>query len=151
MADRQITPHFRPSEFDLSQDAAAAFGFEAAPYPEEWIEGRLRPLCLALERIRDACGGRVITLKEAGGYRPAAYDAERIRRGHTGVSPNSQHHQGLAADIMVAGLAPAQVRAQALRLHSASAITLGGVGLYPDFVHIDLRQLLQPGARLALW
>ena len=50
-------------------------------------------------------------------------------------------------------LHPADQRVPAivLRLHTTGRIKVGGIGLYPDFVHVDIRQLLQPGARLALW
>lgn len=146
----QITPHFRLREFGLPADKATEYGFAEAPYPAEWVEPRLRPLCLALERLRDACGGRAVAV--ISGYRPREYDLRRIAAGHRGVSPNSQHHQGLAADVRVAGLAAPQVYQIALRLHSTSQVELGGLGFYAsqDFVHVDLRQLLQPG-RLRTW
>lgn len=144
-----VTRHFSRHEFRLPQSKAEEFGFSETPYPEEWVASRLRPLCMALEVLRDALGGRAIT--PISGYRPREYDLRRIAAGRKGVSPDSQHHLGLAADIQVAGVDPARVRATAMRLHSTSAITLGGLGLYPDFVHVDLRQLLQPGARLSLW
>lgn len=146
----QVTPHFRLREFGLSAAAAAEYNWSEAPYPAEWVEPRLRPLCKVLERIRDACGGRAVTV--ISGYRPREYDLRRIAAGRKGVSPNSQHHQGLAADVRVAGLPAPRVYEVALRLHSTSAVTLGGLGVYAgeNFVHVDLRQLLQPG-RLKTW
>jgi len=147
--DPQITPHFRLSEFALPKDKAKEYGFEATPYPQEWVEPRLRPLCKVLEEIREACGGRKVTV--ISGFRSEAYDAARRAAGHTGVAEHSQHHQGLAADIAVAGVDPEQLRAIVLRLHTTGRIKVGGIGLYPWGVHVDIRQLLQPGARLALW
>lgn len=144
-----ITKNFSRSEFALSAAKAKEYGFEATPYPPEWEGARLRPLCLVLEEIREACGGRKVTV--ISGFRPEAYDAARIAAGHEGVSPKSQHHQGLAADVQVAGVEPAKLRELVLKLHTTGRIKVGGIGLYPDFVHVDIRQLLQPGARLALW
>lgn len=151
---RRITLNFRLYEFDLSAEKAAEYGHEAALYPEEWINGRLLPLCQALEKIRSAVGYRPITV--ISGYRPVAYDLARIAAGRKGVSPTSQHHDGLAADIQVAGVEAEKVHAAALRLHTTSQIKIGGLGLYrgQDFVHIDLRQLLQPAGskpHLATW
>lgn len=143
MAD-QITPHFRLSEFRLPAGAAAEYGFAETPYPPEWIEARLRPLCLALERIRDALGGRTITVLS--GYRPPAYDAARRAAGHAGVAEHSQHGEGRAADIQMQGVTPRQVADTARRLHAASQIRIGGLGVYADFVHIDVRE-----GRLVTW
>jgi hypothetical protein len=153
---RRVTLNFRLHEFDLSAEKAAEYGFEAALYPEDWITPRLLPLCQALEKIRVAVGWRPITILS--GYRPEAYDLARIAAGHTGVSPTSQHHQGLAADIQIAEVPAEKVRESALRLHTTSQITLGGLGLYRslNFVHVDLRHLAAPPARgtkarLATW
>ena len=148
-ADPQITPHFRLSEFRLPADKAKEYGFSETPYPQEWVEARLRPLCKALEEIREVCGGRKVTV--ISGFRPEAYDLARIAAGRKGVSEHSQHHQGLAADIQVAGVEPGRLRELVLKLHTTGRIKVGGIGLYSDFVHVDIRQLLQPGARLALW
>ncbi len=144
-----VTTHFSRHEFRLPQDKAEEFGFSETPYPEEWVATRLRPLCMALEVLRDGLGGRPIT--PISGYRPREYDAARIAAGHKGVSPTSLHNHGLAADIQVAGVAPAKVREVALRLHALKQVTWGGVGLYDDFVHLDLRQILNGPGKLRLW
>ena len=132
-----LSANFSRHEFGLSKAAAGAYGFAAAPYPEEWVDERLRPLCALLEALRAKLGGRPITVIEAGGYRPRAYDAERIRRGATGVSPNSQHHDGRAADIRVEGCTPEEVRAAVLALIE-EGVAVGGVGIYDTFCHVDL-------------
>ncbi len=144
-----ITKNFSRSEFDLEETSAAEYGCAGAEYPAEWLGARLRPLCLVLEEIRDACGGRPV--KIISGYRTEAYDRARIAAGRTGISEHSQHHQGLAADIQVAGVDPGRLRELVLKLHTTGRIHIGGLGLYPWGVHVDIRQLLQPGARLALW
>ncbi len=144
-----MTKNFSRWEFDLSEDKAREYGCDPAEYPADWREGRLRPLCKVLEEVRDACGGRPV--KVVSGYRTEAYDRARIAAGRTGISEHSQHHQGLAADIQVAGVDPARLRELVLKLHTTGRIHIGGLGLYPWGVHVDIRQLLQPGARLALW
>ncbi len=47
----------------------------------------------------------------------------------------SQHLYGRAADINVKGVAPAKVAAYAEKL-----LPSGGIGIYPSFVHIDIRK-----------
>lgn len=134
-----VTPNFSRHEMTLSRAAAGAYGFAEAPYPEEWIEDRLKPLFRVLEKIRSKCGGRRVIIIEGGGYRPPEYDAERIRRGVPGVSPDSQHGHGRAADIRIEGLTPEQVHAAILELYTVGEIAIGGLGLYDHFVHVDIK------------
>ena len=140
-----ISPHFSLSEFGLPEGKAAEYGFPPADYPAEWVEPRLRPLCAVLETLREELGGARITI--ISGYRPPAYDAERIRRGAAGVSSQSQHGQGRAADIQVHGVAPQVVHDTLLRLVGAKRIAIGGLGIYDTFVHVDVR----PGGGLSRW
>ena len=143
-----ITPHFSRHEFGLPEAKAREYGFEAAEYPAEWAETRLRPLCDALELLRDKLGGKRVRV--ISGYRPKAYDMARIAAGRKGVSPNSQHHDGRAADLQIEGVEPAAVYAAVLALAEAgrvlvrtgvmpNLITIGGVGVYDEFVHVDIR------------
>ena len=134
-----VTEHFSRHEMRLSQGAAEAYGFQTVDYPEEWVDTRLRPLFLVLEKLRARLGGRRVTIIEGGGYRPREYDAERIRRGVRGVSPDSQHHEGRAADIRIEGLTPEQVHAAILELYTVGEIAIGGLGLYDHFVHVDIK------------
>lgn len=128
-----ITPHFALAEF-ASHDGL--------PYPAEWIATRLRPLCEALEAIREACGGRAVTI--VSGYRSPAQNTR------VGGARQSQHVQGRAADIRVAGVAPAEVHRQILDLDRAGRIAIGGLGLYPSWVHVDVRARPADG-HLAQW
>ena len=134
-----VTPNFSRHEMALSAGAARAYGFEYTPYPEEWVETRLRPLFAVLEKLRARLGGRRVIIIEGGGYRPKEYDLERIRRGAQGVSPDSQHHDGRAADIRVEGATPEEVHAALLALYDVGEIQLGGLGIYDHFVHVDIR------------
>ena len=57
-----VTPNFSKHEMTLSKAAAAAYGFSETPYPEEWVETRLRPLFLVLEKLRARLGGRRVMI-----------------------------------------------------------------------------------------
>lgn len=122
--DQQITEHFWRSEFDCH---------DGTPYPQAWINDRLLPLCIALEKLRTAVG---VPLIIHSGYRTTAYN----RR--VGGATQSQHLQGRAADIACA-VAPAKV-ADLLEQMIASPETLmqipqGGIGRYSTFTHYDIR------------
>lgn len=65
------------------------------------------------------------------GYRSPAYNEYLFEHGHK-VSRNSLHLKGIAIDFAMDGL-------QNGRLASiAKSFIAGGVGTYPDFVHIDV-------------
>lgn len=136
---RAISPHFSLGEFACH---------DGTPYPDGWVDERLRPLCALLETIRDACDGRRVTILS--GYRTAAYN-EGLRDADgsgTGVAKASQHIQGRAADIAVDGLAPSEVHATILVLYRAGRLrALGGLGLYRAWCHVDIRE----GDHLAQW
>lgn len=51
-----------------------------------------------------------------------------------GGAPNSQHMQGIAADIVVKGVPPAEVAKFAEAFWMS-----GGVGRYKTFTHVDVR------------
>lgn len=126
-----LTPHFSVGEFRCH---------DGTPYPPEWIDERLRPLCAVLETIREACDGRRVTILS--GYRTPAYN-EGLRDADgsgTGVAKRSQHLEGRAADIAVDGLTPSEVCAALRTLLKAGRLPqLGGYGLYTGWVHVDVR------------
>ena len=139
-----ITANLALSEFDLPDEKAQKHGLEGALYPRAWIDSRLRPLCKAIQAIRDAFG-RPITVISA--YRTPAYNAA------VGGAPKSQHMEGRAADFVVADVAPAAVYRKILDLYGVGALEIGGAGLYPPtsrrkvgFVHLDVR-----GGPLVTW
>jgi len=126
----QITEHFVASEFD--QPARHGFAHEA--YPPFWYADRLTPLCKVLEVIRSAVGGKPI--KVISGYRDPSYN-EAING-----KPHSQHMAGRAADIVIAdGTVTAQgLHSMILALYNGGDIMIGGLFLYGDFVHVDVRE-----------
>jgi hypothetical protein len=130
----RVTDHFSTEEFAQH----AAHGFPSVPYPEEWYD-RLRALCEVLEIVRTALGDKSISIMS--GYRTAEYNAK------IGGAKNSQHIQGRAADIRVAGIPARVVHDTILRLSLNGSIQIGGLGKYSSFVHVDIR----PTSTLARW
>ncbi len=72
-------------------------------------------------------GGRV---RIVSGYRSPAYN-EYLRRQGRRVAKHSLHMEGLAIDFVVPGVPPRRLA------RIARELAVGGVGTYPDFVHID--------------
>lgn len=126
----KVTAHFSSEEFDCKN---------GTPYPAKHIAGRLTPLCLVLEAIRTAAGGKSVSI--VSGYRPEDYNRS------IGGARKSRHVQGDAADIKIAGMSVRATHDLALRLHQEGKIVIGGLGSYPSFTHIDIR----PGPRLVRW
>ena len=77
-----------------------------------------------LQQLRDRIG-KPISITS--GYRCPAHNAA------VGGAAGSQHLLGKAADIVVQGMAPAQVA------DHAEAIGFGGIGRYAGFTHVDTR------------
>lgn len=104
------TPHFKPTEFDCPH-----------------CGGNLTKQALlnALEKFRTYIGDKPI--KITSGYRCPVHNK------NVGGAKNSQHVQGIAADIQVSGL-PLNVVYTA-----ADKFGFGGVGIYPRHVHVDIR------------
>lgn len=121
-----VTPHFAVEEFALREAQARRKDLDPSPYPPEWVEGRLRPLCALLERLRADLGGAPVAVLS--GYRTADYNRA------IGGAPHSQHVEGRAADVSVRGRTPEEVRDAAVRLG------FRGVGVYDWGVHVDVRE-----------
>lgn len=128
-----LTEHFELHEFACHDGTA---------YPAAWIQSRLMPLCTALEALLARCGARPVRILS--GYRSPGYNE------HVGGAKQSQHMEGRAADIAVEGLAPSQVYAIALAMSERGEIEIGGLGLYPEWIHIDVRPRPADG-HLATW
>lgn len=77
-----------------------------------------------LQLIRDYFDKPVIINS---GYRCAAHNR------NVGGAAKSQHRYGKAADIVVKGINPKEVA------QYAEKIGLNGIGLYPSFCHVDVR------------
>lgn len=121
---------------------------DGTPYPSEWLENRLAALISQLDAIRIAWKG---PLRVVSGYRTPAHNAA------IGGAGASQHMEGRAADIAphaVAGVMEAQCRelhALILRMMAQSSLPLiGGLGVYPGWVHVDVRPK-PTGGHVAQW
>lgn len=68
--------------------------------------------------------------KITSGYRCPNYNAL------VGGVPNSEHLQGNAADVVVNGYNPTDIREFAEKIPEFQN---GGIGVYPDYIHLDVR------------
>ena len=118
-SQRHITPHLRWGEF------ACHNGIH--------VPARLRvnvlELCEQLEVIR-GYWDRPMTILS--GYRTPEWNAK------IDGAEKSMHCQGKAADIQIAGVAPAVVHTIVLHLISTGDLRDGGVGKYARWVHYDI-------------
>ena len=117
----QITQHFSYEEFKCHDGTA---------YPSGWVSSRLKPLCMALEMIREAVG---VPLTITSGYRTVAHNRK------VGGSPKSQHVEGRAVDIQAQGVSAEKLHNIILDLIKQGKISEGGVGAYNSWVHYDQR------------
>jgi uncharacterized protein YcbK (DUF882 family) len=67
------------------------------------------------------------------GYRSPEHNA-RVKG-----AKNSQHILGIAVDLKVQGMTPKEVAPIIERLISEGKIKQGGIGIYPSWVHYDIR------------
>jgi uncharacterized protein YcbK (DUF882 family) len=95
---------------------------EIKPIPPELIT--------ALCRVKDRFGPSR-QIKVISGYRSREYNEYLRMAGHQ-VAKESLHLEGLAVDFAIPGIRNRDVSRYARRLKQ------GGVGRYPDFVHIDI-------------
>ena len=81
-----------------------------------------------LQKIRDHFG------KPIGGSHLTAYRCPTHNARVDNAATNSRHTKGMAADISIVGVAPAEIAKY------AESIGVLGIGLYDTFVHIDTRE-----------
>lgn len=97
-------------------------------YTDEVKAIDVRTLDILAEVVRRS--GKNGEVRIISGYRSPAYNDHLLSIGR-GVSRNSLHLQGVAIDFALPGASTRDLFAIARSLGS------GGVGYYPDFVHID--------------
>ena len=83
-----------------------------------------------LQVLRDAIG-KSITINS--GYRSQKYNAK------IGGVKNSQHVKGKASDLRVSGMTPKEVALVIEGLIEQGKMKQGGIGIYPNFTHYDIR------------
>lgn len=67
------------------------------------------------------------------GYRTPAYNKK------IGGAPDSQHKKAKAGDITAKSFTPKQLASRIEKLIKAGRMKQGGIGVYPGFVHYDVR------------
>jgi uncharacterized protein YcbK (DUF882 family) len=116
----KITEHFSWSEFACH---------DGTPVPNELRENT-KLLCENLEVLRAEIG---VPIRILSGYRTPAWNKG------VGGAPLSQHIKAKAADICTASHTPKQLHTIIQRLIALGKMKQGGLGLYPSWVHYDVR------------
>ena len=83
-----------------------------------------------LQVLRDALGKTIFITS---GYRSPQHNKK------IGGAKDSQHVKGMAADIKVSGMTPKEVALVIEGLIEQGKIKQGGIGIYPSWVHYDIR------------
>ncbi len=138
-----ITDHFTIDELRSHDGEPYPLSRDDEFHPgRSWLATRLLPLCKMLEVIREACGGKPMTI--VSGYRSPDHNAK------IGGAKFSQHMEGRAVDIKVSGMTPAEVHSVIMDLYAGGKISdLGGCGEYPNWNHVDVRPKVN--GHLAQW
>jgi uncharacterized protein YcbK (DUF882 family) len=87
-------------------------------------------LAINLQVLRDHIGK---SIKINSGYRSPKHNAK------IGGVKNSQHVQGKASDLVVEGMKPKELANAIEVLISQGKMKQGGIGVYPNFTHYDIR------------
>lgn len=108
------------------------------PYPVEWGDRWERLMVKTADPIRRMHGDVLYTVCV---YRSHAYNDHLIAIGRQ-VAKDSQHPKGNAADLqprLVVGRDTVlELHDMVLRAHAVGQLPfLGGLGLYPTFIHVD--------------
>ena len=117
----KLTENLKRQEFDCK---------DGTKVPAELLPN-IQKLAEQLQILRDHLGE---SIHKNSGYRSPAYN-KRI-----GGVKNSQHVLGKAADITCKSKTPKQLAAIIEKLITAGTLRFGGMGVYPGFVHVDIRQ-----------
>ncbi len=117
----QLTKNFATYEFSCK---------DGTPVPVKYM-GNVRQLALNLQVLRDFLG-ESISINSA--YRHQKYN-EKI-----GGKPESMHLTASAADITVKSKTPKQLKVIIEKLIKEEKLWFGGIGLYPGFIHVDIRK-----------
>lgn len=117
----KMTLNFNLSEFYCK---------DGTPVPPVYISN-VQELARNLQVLRDHVGAPI--------HINSAYRHPEYNRRIGGV-PNSQHLTASAADITTKNLSPRQLKNLIEKLIKEGKMHNGGIGLYPGFVHYDIRK-----------
>lgn len=111
---------------------------DGTPYPARWRKSHAVILAREFEAIRTVCGHPLVVLS---GYRTTSHNRK------VGGARHSQHLEGRALDLRPpAGWTAIQLGA-VVKGRAAEQSHIRGIGVYPGFVHIDVRDT----ERLVAW
>ena len=116
----QVTKNFNLNEFNSKC---------GRPMPEN-IKKNVIELIHNLQVIRDEVK---VPISITSGYRSPEHNAK------VKGAKDSQHVKGTAVDFKVQGLTPKQVAPIVEKLIKEGKIKQGGIGIYPSWVHYDIR------------
>jgi uncharacterized protein YcbK (DUF882 family) len=121
--EMKLTKNFFISEFSCN---------DSTPVPDR-LAANVLELSQNLQVLRDEIGEPLTILS---GYRTPSWN-KRV-----GGKPNSYHMKAMAADLTTKSFTPKQLHAKIEKLIKAGKMKQGGLGLYPGFVHYDIRGTL---------
>jgi uncharacterized protein YcbK (DUF882 family) len=116
----QLTTNFNIAEFACK---------DGTPVPADLIPN-VELLARNLQVLRDHLGEPIHVHS---GYRSPAHNAK------VGGKKNSCHMKAMAADITCKSKTPKQLAAIIEKLIAGKKLKQGGIGIYPGFVHYDVR------------
>lgn len=116
----QLTKNFQLSEFACH---------DGTPVPDELLDN-VKLLAQNLQVLRDDIGESITILS---GYRSKEWNKK------VGGKKNSMHMKAMAGDLTTKSFTPKQLHAKIEKLISTGKMKQGGLGLYPGFVHYDVR------------
>lgn len=116
----QVTKNFNLNEFNSKC---------GRPMPEN-IKKNIIEMIHNLQVIRDEVK---VPISITSGYRSPEHNAK------VKGAKDSQHVKGTAVDFKVQGLKPKEVALIVERLIKDGKIKQGGIGIYPSWVHYDIR------------
>ena len=116
----QLTKNFSLAEFACK---------DGTPVPGEYV-CNVKELADQIQALREYLGGPLTVMSS---YRTPAHNKK------VGGAKNSQHLTASAADLKSPNHTPKQIKAAIEKLIAAGKMKQGGVGLYPTFVHYDIR------------
>lgn len=120
MKDIQLTENFNIREFACK---------DGSDVPNN-LEPNVQKLAESLQVLRDHLDEPI---RLNSGYRSPEYNKK------IGGAKSSQHLKANAADITVKSKTPKELAAIIETLISQKKMTQGGIGIYPGFVHYDVR------------
>lgn len=117
----QLTKNFNRQEFDCK---------DGTKVPDDFLPN-VQEVADNLQVLRDYLG---VPVRVTGsGYRTPKYNKK------VGGAKFSQHLTASGADINADGYTPKELAKEIEKLISLGKMKQGGIGIYPNFVHYDIR------------